>query len=207
LLAIEKCEGRNRVSFEHVKKQRTEIGFTYFGNVLIGKMVRVTDNTAAQQQKPILMRMTALAELEDCIALDATCKEEEKVKGYESNQLENVHLQHILEDEMETMLDNNGFVFSEDGKSCYIFCTACKNVPCVWTDNKESMISYDQAVNDEDIEANKRRHGLYRQMALLINGGPSGRGNRLKLPECIVLGVRELFPDPGAYYVGHQELE
>jgi hypothetical protein len=69
------------------------------------------------------------------------------------------------------------------------------------------MISYDQAVNDEDTEPNKRRHGLYRQMALLINGGPSGRGNRLKLPQCVVSGVRELFPDPGAYYVGHQELE
>jgi hypothetical protein len=47
--------------------------------------------------------------------------------------------------------------------------------------------------------------GLWK--ALLINGGPSGRGNRLKLPECIVTGVRELFPDPGAYYVGHQEVE
>jgi hypothetical protein len=58
-------------------------------------MVHVTDNTAAQQQKPILMRMTALAELQDCIALDDdTYEEEEKVKGYESNQLENVHLQH-----------------------------------------------------------------------------------------------------------------
>jgi hypothetical protein len=69
------------------------------------------------------------------------------------------------------------------------------------------MISYDQAVNDKDTEANKHRHGLYQQMALLINGGSSGRGNRLKLPQCIVTGVWELFPDPGAYYVGHQELE
>jgi hypothetical protein len=108
---------------------------------------------------------------------------------------------------METMLDNNRFVLCEDGKSCYIFCSACENVPCVWKDNKESMISYDQAVNDEDTEANKCRHGLYRQMALLINGGPSGLGNRLKLPECVVTGVRELFPNPGANYVGHQELE
>jgi hypothetical protein len=49
LLMIEKCDGRNsRVSFEHVKQTRTEIGFTYFSNVLIGKMVCVMDNITAQ---------------------------------------------------------------------------------------------------------------------------------------------------------------
>jgi hypothetical protein len=77
----------------------------------------------------------------------------------------------------------------------------------VWANSKESMLNYDQAVNDEDAEVNKRHHGLYRQMALLINGGPSGHGNRLKLPQCIVTGVRGLFSNPGAYYVGHRELE
>jgi hypothetical protein len=46
--------------------------------------------------------------------LDDTYTEEDKVKGYESNQVENVHPQHILEDEMKTMLDNHGYVFSED---------------------------------------------------------------------------------------------
>jgi hypothetical protein len=83
LLAIEKCEERKRVSFEHVQKAKTEIGFTYFGNVLIGEMVRVTGNTTAQQQKP--MRLTVASELKECIGLDETYEKEDKVKGYELN--------------------------------------------------------------------------------------------------------------------------
>jgi hypothetical protein len=209
LLAIEKCKGRNRVSFEHVKQTRMEIGFTYFGNVLIGKMVCITDNSAAQQQKPVLMRLTVAAELKDYIPLDVTYKEEKTVKDYESDQIENQHLQLIIEDKMETMLDNHGYIFADDGKSFQTFCTECELIPCVWAHNRESMINYDQAaVNEEDTEANKCRHGLYHQIALLINGGPSGHGNRLKLPQCIVTGVQELlFPNPGAYYFGHRELE
>jgi hypothetical protein len=40
-------------------------------------------------------------------------------------------------------------------------------------------------------------------MALIINDGPSGRGNRVKLLSCVVSGVRELFPDPASVYTGH----
>jgi hypothetical protein len=39
LLAIEKIEGRGRVSFEHVNRPHFEIGLTYFGNVLVGKEI------------------------------------------------------------------------------------------------------------------------------------------------------------------------
>jgi hypothetical protein len=55
LPTIERCEGRNRVSFEHVKQARTKIGSTYFRNVLIGTMVCITDDTTSQQQNPFLI--------------------------------------------------------------------------------------------------------------------------------------------------------
>jgi hypothetical protein len=207
LIATEKCEGRNRVSFRHVPGERTEIALSYYGNVMISKMVRVTNVTAAKEKKPFLMKTTVESELEEWILLDDTYDEEEKVVGYEGNQLENKHLQYIMEEEMERILDDNNFVFSDDGKSFHMLCDKCENVPCLWEENKESMVQYDKAMCDEDAEANKHRYCLYKQMALVINGGPAGRGNRLKLPECVVTGVRELFPDPGAYYVGHQELE
>jgi hypothetical protein len=51
------------------------------------------------------------SELKDCITLDDTYNEENKVKGYESNQIENEHLQHISEDKMKTMLDNHRTFF------------------------------------------------------------------------------------------------
>jgi predicted metal-dependent RNase len=42
-------------------------------------------------------------------------------------------------------------------------------------------------------------------MALIINEGLSGHGNRVRLPNYVLAGVRELFPDPAAVYTGHKE--
>jgi hypothetical protein len=39
-----------------------------------------------------------------------------------------------------------------------------------------------------------------------MNDGPSGKGNRLRLPNCVLNGVRALFPDPDEVYTGHQEV-
>jgi hypothetical protein len=108
---------------------------------------------------------------------------------------------------MESMLENNGYVFSDDGKSFHVWCQECEDVPCVWASNKQEMITYDEVTHDDNTAPNKRRHALYRQMALVINGGPAGRGNRLKLPQCVLSGVRELHPDPESFYVGHRDFE
>jgi hypothetical protein len=43
------------------------------------------DNTAAQQEKPFLMRLMVSLELKECIVLDDMYNKEHKVKGYESN--------------------------------------------------------------------------------------------------------------------------
>jgi hypothetical protein len=95
LLAIEKVEGRGRVSFEHVVKPRTEIGLTHFGNVMIAKMVSITNIAEAKQKHPILMRRTVELEANDFIPLDDAYTPEEVIVGYASNQLENLHLQNI----------------------------------------------------------------------------------------------------------------
>jgi hypothetical protein len=81
----------------------------------------------------------------------------------------------------------------------------CGDIPCVWEANIESMRLFSESRNDEEATPNQQRHSLYRQMALIINDGPSGRGNRVKLPSCVVSGVRELFPDPVLVYTGHVE--
>jgi hypothetical protein len=207
LLAIEKVEGRGRVSFEHVVKPRTEISLTYFGNVLIAKLVSITNVAEAKEKHPILMRPTAESELEDMIQLDDTYTLEEVVAGYKTTKLDNIHFKNFLEEETERLLDDNGFVFSDDGESYSVFCMYCECTPCVWTFNEQMIIDYDKATHDEETAQNTRRHAVYRQMALYINGGPSGSGNRLKLPICVLTGVRNLFPDPDAKYTGHRDLE
>jgi hypothetical protein len=81
----------------------------------------------------------------------------------------------------------------------------CGNIPCVWEANIESIRIFAKARNDEEATPNQQWHSLYHQMALIINDGPSGRGNRVKLRSCVVFGVRELFLDPASVYTGHVE--
>jgi hypothetical protein len=68
------------------------------------------------------------------------------------------------------------------------------------------MIDFDEAeYHNKDTKPNKCHHTLYQQMTLIINDGPTGHGNRLKLPTCVLSGVRGLFPDPESNYTGHRE--
>jgi hypothetical protein len=204
-IAAEKCEGRGKISFGHVSKDRTEVNLTYYGDLLVGRQVHITDIEGAQTKHPKLMKMTAEDEIADWIPLDATYEESDVVPGYEATKLENKRLKDILEEEMEALMDGQGIVFSEDGKSYHTLCIDCEEFPCLWDANQPAMVAFDEAENDDAKQPNQRRHGIYRQMALIINDGPSGRGNRLKLPQCVVDGVRNLFPDPGAFYTGHKE--
>jgi hypothetical protein len=64
-----------------------------------------------------------------------------------------------------------------------------------------------EAQNNKEATPDQQCHSMYRQMALIINDGPSSHGNRVKLPNCVLAGVRELFPDPAAVYTGHREKE
>jgi hypothetical protein len=77
----------------------------------------------------------------------------------------------------------------------------------MWAFNEKVMIDYNEATHDENTAQSTRHHVMYRQLALYINGGPTGRGNRLKLQTCVLTGVRNLFPDPDAKYTGHRKLE
>jgi hypothetical protein len=77
---------------------------------------------------------------------------------------------------------------------------------CVGANNQQAMVAFDAGENNEDKQPNQRWHGLYRQMALIMNDGPSGKGNKLKLPNCVLNGVRALFQDLDEGYTGHREV-
>jgi hypothetical protein len=165
-------------------------------------MVRVSDVKAARETLSKLMCDMAKEKLKNPILMDDTYKEEEVREGYESTQLENKYLKEIMENEMEGMSDYCGFMFAEDGKSFVMRCLECDNVLCVWDNNKQAVVMFDEATHKEIAPANKHRHVMYRQMALVINDGPSGTSVRMRLPGCALTGMRELFPDLDATYMG-----
>jgi hypothetical protein len=151
------------------------------------------------------MKPTIQSELAKWIPFDDTYKKEEVVAGYENTQPENIHRQLILEEELEWMLDNNSFIFSNDQKCFHIWCTHCQHVPCAWDIKERSMINFHKVQHEEDTKPNRYQHALCLQMTLIINDGPTGCGNRVKLPTCVLSGVRGLFSDPESIYTGHHE--
>jgi succinylarginine dihydrolase len=76
--------------------------------------------------------------------------------GYEAMQLESANLQLLMREEVEKMLDNNRFIFSEERKLFLVWCQECKDAPCIWTANKLGMIAFDEVTHDKNTEANKR---------------------------------------------------
>ena len=205
--AREKIQGRGEVTFKHVVKHRYEIGLCFFGNIHIGTAFRVTDVKAAKMESPVLMHRSVQAEMQNYIPFDQTYDVDELKPGYESDQLENRYLQLVKEEIIERMLDDAGFIFSDDGESFFAECAECKGTPCVWEENKHEMMLLSELRDERESQPNQLRHVMYRQMALVINKGPSGRGNRLKLPECVTTGIREMFPDPNGTYTGHRNVE
>jgi hypothetical protein len=96
--------------------------------------------------------------------------------------------------------EKQGKVKKEDTKGTML-CELCLDDPCVWIAKKEEMLDYDDNEHehlpvDDYPPHNVRRKKIYRQMALYINSGPSGKGVRIELPKCVVDGCRECFPSP-----------
>ncbi len=42
-------------------------------------------------------------------------------------------------------------------------------------------------------------------MALIIAGGPTGKGVRMELPICVVNGILEMFPAEDKHYMGSMD--
>jgi hypothetical protein len=78
-------------------------------------------------------------------------------------------------------------------------CSECGENLCVFEQNELRLMSYDEDehfhLEEADIPTNNiRMKKLYRQLTLILNGGPMGVGIRRPLPTCCVRKIREMFP-------------
>jgi hypothetical protein len=91
-------------------------------------------------------------------------------------------------------------------------CVGCFENPCVFFRHEELLVAFDEAEHGEELvvpaagEAvpsnNVRRKKLYRQLTLMLNGGPMGAGVRRPLPDCCVAAIRDMLPSDN--YMGFQ---
>jgi hypothetical protein len=111
----------------------------------------------------------------------------------------------MMGNEVRIVLGNEGYGFDDEGN--YICtCKHCRESICVMTANELMIESFDDGREaDEECLNNIRRKEAYRQMALTINGGPTGAGNRVELPACVLSGIRSMFPDADGQYMGHRD--
>jgi hypothetical protein len=76
-------------------------------------------------------------------------------------------------------------------------CEFCAEETCLFEQNKGTLVAFDeveQIAAEEILSNNIRRKRLYRQLALILNGGPMGAGVRRELPACCVAGIRAMHP-------------
>ena len=73
----------------------------------------------------------------------------------------------------------------------------CGEDPCLFGTHQESLMAFDESehgeLTEDDLPPNNiRRKKLYRQLTLMINGGPMGAGVREPLPTCCVAAIRTM---------------
>jgi hypothetical protein len=184
-----------------------EITSTFWGEYNTGSTGTVMLPSMAKMKG--LMRETIEEEMVDPVLFDVRDSETQPQVGYMSNQrTENKFVQDRMESGIFHGIKTAGIVFNKSmagWRYAVDVCEHCKQETCEWEEKKEEMDAYDQTICD--VTTNKARpHTLYRQMAIKINDGqPLGRGNRMKLPTCVVAGIRKLCPAEDGVYVGHRD--
>jgi hypothetical protein len=209
LLEEEKEKG-NSISFKYWQKAGLEISLTYFGFFLVGKMITLDFLT---QPIPGLVLEDWRDELDHDIALPmVNFKKLVFEEGYCREEVENPFMKDLMHDmvvkallkrddeKLVTFHGKKGIV--ENGQ-----CDYCLEVPCVWLDEREAVVENDRNENGHTflIENKTRRKIAFRHMFRVVNGGPGQKGVRKQLPECVECGVRRLFPDEQAQYLGFKE--
>jgi hypothetical protein len=206
--ANEAVKGDARIAFNWRNKydNAVEITSTYFGRYNTGSTGTVMLPSMAKMKG--LMRETIEEEMVDPVLFDVRDGGTESQVGYMSHQIENKFVQDRMESGIFRGIETAGIVFNGSmtgWRYAVDVCEHCKQETCEWEEKKEEMVSYNETISG-DTTNKARRHSLYRQMAIKINDGkPLGRGNRMKLPTCVVEGIRELCPAQDGIYVGHQD--
>jgi len=109
------------------------------------------------------------------------------------------------------MSDEPDYTYNQE-----LVCTICGEMPCEWFVYRERLVAEaDRLVLrspqglpiDQDgnpIDNAKIRKSLY-QMVTYFKYGHLGRGNRIPINACVIVGIRMLFPDANHHYMGYLE--
>jgi hypothetical protein len=87
-------------------------------------------------------------------------------------------------EEEERKMFKNTDLAEDDESNCKIACPDCCEEPCVYKKHEELLLAFDNAEHGcsgaEEVPSNNvRMKKLYRQLTLVLNGGPLGVGSQV----------------------------
>jgi hypothetical protein len=198
------------VSFKYWVKGGLDVGLSYFGTYLFGKTIAID---YSKVMNTTFVAEDWRAEVSNDIAFPLVDVKKIKLEsGFSADEKENPFMQSLMHD---MVLDA---LFKNDAKKTSVgnfeaaniesdkCCDFCGYSPCVWIAERRAVIANDNNENGHTftIYNKTRRKMAYKHMYRVVNG-PGQKGIRHKLPECVELGVRTLFPDEQAQYMGFKE--
>jgi hypothetical protein len=87
-------------------------------------------------------------------------------------------------------------------------CPHCDCEPCLWEEFREDIIGEQgemfATIDQESLSPNQIRKQAYRAFVLLWKGH-QGKGMRVRIPHCVLAGIRNVWPDPNGCYMGHYD--
>lgn len=82
-----------------------------------------------------------------------------------------------------------------------MFHCTCGNTICLWEVNKQMIQTTNDLLLSSTATNKEKRFYSYKQFAYILHGY-LGKGHCRQLPQCVVDGVRGLYPDEGGEYTG-----
>ena len=90
------------------------------------------------------------------------------------------------------------------------YCIHCLSDPCLWhlycrqISEECQMLENNQTESIVDEEAARRYRFHAYKTFVRIHHGYLGRSRRVKIPQCVLLGIHDLWPDVDNNYTGHR---
>jgi hypothetical protein len=209
-----KKKGQRLASSKYWEKGGLELGLTYFGTYLVGKMFTLD---FSKVKKGSLSAENWRDEVDSDI--DFPMVDVNKVKleqGFSPTEKENPQMCSIMYGEVFLTLlkykkkTDRDFHAKTEHKIVPVSdddtpCALCGDIPCVWLGKLGNVITNDELEHSHTFGVqNRTRHRVaFRYMFRIINGGAGQKGIRKRQRESVENGIRALFPD--ANYMGFKE--
>jgi hypothetical protein len=210
----EEKEKGAEVSFKYWGKGGLELGLTYFGTYLVGKMFTLD---FSKVKKGSISAEDWRDEVDSDIDFPMVDVNKVKLKqGFSPTEKENPQMCSIMhgevilalskyenktDRELHAKTEHNIVPASDDDTPCAL----CGDIPCVWLGELGNIVANDKLEHLHTFSVQNRTHRrvAFRYMFRIINGGAGQKDVRKRHPECVENGNRALFPD--ANYMGFKE--